>query len=44
MDGDVLYFYWYLNGEQGGKVRFTAIKVEGDESSIDSVNYPQGEK
>jgi hypothetical protein len=44
MDGDVPYFYWYLNGDQGGKARFTAIKVKGDESSICRVDGPQGGK
>jgi hypothetical protein len=44
MDGDVPYFYWYLNSNDGGKMQFAAIQVEGDESSIDGVDYPQGEK
>jgi hypothetical protein len=39
MDGDVPYFDWYLNSNYGGKTRFAAIKVKGDESSIGRVNY-----
>jgi hypothetical protein len=42
MDGDVPYFYWYLNSDQGGKMRFTPIKVKGDESSISRVDCSQG--
>jgi hypothetical protein len=44
MDSDVLYFYWYLNSDQGGKIRFIAIKVKGDEWSISRVDFPQGRK
>jgi hypothetical protein len=44
MDGDVPYFDWYLNSNDGGKTRFAAIKVKSDESSIGRVNCPQGGK
>jgi hypothetical protein len=44
MDGDVPYFYWYLNSNYGWKARFATIKVKGDESSISRVDYPQGGK
>jgi hypothetical protein len=44
MDDDVPYFYWYLNSNCGGKTRFAAIKVKGDESSIGRVDCPQGRK
>jgi hypothetical protein len=44
MDGDVPYFYWYLNSDGGGKTRFAAIKVKSDESSIGRVDCPQGRK
>jgi hypothetical protein len=44
MDGDVPYFDWYLNSNCGRKARFAIIKVKGDESSIDRVDFPQGGK
>jgi hypothetical protein len=44
MDGDVPYFYWYLNSHGGRKARFATIKVKGDKSSIGGVDYPQGGK
>jgi hypothetical protein len=44
MDGDILYFDWYLNSNCGGKTRFAAIEVKGDESSIGRVDCAQSGK
>ena len=42
MNYDVLYFYWYFKSDQGGKARFSIVKIKGNESGIYGVDYPQG--
>jgi hypothetical protein len=44
MNCDVLNFYWYLKSDQGGKTRFSAVKIKGVELSINRFDYAQGGK
>jgi hypothetical protein len=44
MNCDVLYFDWYLKSDQGGKERFSTVKIKGNELGICRVDYPQDGK
>jgi hypothetical protein len=44
VDCDVSDFDRYLESDQSGEMRFPTIKIEGDESSINRVDFPQSGK